>query len=94
VCEPTRAEADWLLKPDDALRCRIRVAGTIEPRLSERLGGLRLRPAAGGTMTELSGTLLDQAALLGVLNGLYLFGLPLLSVDCVADRPPRVGDDS
>jgi hypothetical protein len=94
MCERTRLEADRLPAPDDALRCRIRVAGTVEPRLSERLGGLRLCPAAGGAITELSGTLLDQAALLGVLNGLYLFGLPLLSVDCVADRPPRVGDDS
>jgi hypothetical protein len=69
---------------DDALRCRIRVAGVLEPRWSDRLQGLRIATeAAGGReTTELSGELIDQAALMGVLMGLYNLGLPLLSVDC------------
>jgi hypothetical protein len=91
MCERKRAEVGRLPALDDALRCRIRVAGTIEPRLSERLGGLRLGPARGGAITELCGSLPDQAALLGVLNGLYQFGLPLLSVDCVVDRSRGAG---
>jgi hypothetical protein len=71
---------------DDAVRCTIRVAGTLEPRWSHRMGGLRVAPGAagGGATTELTGELLDQAALLGVLNSLYGLGLPLLSVACAA----------
>src|SRR4051794_33086773 len=67
---------------DDALRCRIRVAGVLEPRWSDRLQGLRIATEAvgGRQTTELSGELIDQAALMGVLMGLYNLGLPLLSV--------------
>jgi hypothetical protein len=37
-------------------------------------------------VTVLFGPLVDQAALLGVLNALYELGLPLLSVDYLAPR--------
>jgi len=68
---------------DAPLECTIRAAGTLDPRWSERLGGLRVRAAGRGyPVTELSGRLLDQAALFGVLMTLYDLGLPLLSVDC------------
>ena len=69
---------------DDAVRCTIRVRGTLEPRWSERLGGLRVATevVGGRATTELTGVLLDQAALQGVLTHLYDLGLPLLSVDC------------
>ena len=75
---------------DAPLACTIRVVGTLDPRWSERLGGLRVH-ATGRSypVTELSGPLLDQAALFGVLTTLYDLGLPLLSVDChVAQGPP------
>lgn len=40
-------------------------------------------------MTELVGQLLDQAALLGILNTLYDLHLPILSVTCLeAQRTP------
>ena len=35
------------------------------------------------SLTTLSGSLVDQAALYGVLNALYDMHLPLLSVECV-----------
>ena len=74
---------------DAPLACTIRVVGTLDPRWSERLGGLRVH-ATGRSypVTELSGPLLDQAALFGVLTTLYDLGLPLLSVDCHAAQGP------
>lgn len=36
----------------------------------------------GVSVTELRGEVIDQAALFGILNGLYGLGFPLLSVDC------------
>jgi hypothetical protein len=40
--------------------------------------------AGGSTITELSGRLVDQAALTGVLNTLYDLGLPLLLVEAIS----------
>ena len=80
---------------DAPLECTIRAVGTLDARWSDRLGGLRVRPAgdAGDSpVTELGGRLLDQAALLGVLVTLYDLGLPLLSVACRAEAgPPDAG---
>jgi hypothetical protein len=66
---------------------RIRVDGRLNPRWSARLGGMTItiREAPGQpTITELTGSLPDQAALLGVLNQLYLHLVPLLSVECLS----------
>jgi hypothetical protein len=63
---------------------RIRVVGRVDPRLSARLGGLTITSGeAPGypIITELTGELPDQAALLGVLNQLYHRLVPLLSVE-------------
>jgi hypothetical protein len=77
---------------DAPLDCTIRAAGALDARWSDRLGGLRVRASgddSDGPVTELSGTLLDQGALVGVLVTLYDLGLPLLSVACrAAQRPP------
>ena len=77
---------------DAPLDCAIRAAGALDARWSDRLGGLRVRASGDdgdGPVTELSGTLLDQGALVGVLVTLYDLGLPLLSVACrAAQRPP------
>jgi hypothetical protein len=60
----------------------IRVEGALSPDWSERLGGLRVAALDGGRapVTELTGELPDQAALLGVLTTLYNLGFPLLAV--------------
>jgi hypothetical protein len=56
-------------------------------RWSARLGGMTiaLREEPGqSTITELTGPLPDQAALLGVLNQRYLHLVPRLSVECLS----------
>jgi hypothetical protein len=45
---------------------------------------MRIAPDAGDPgCTVLEGALPDQAALIGVLKGLYDLGMPLLLVECV-----------
>ena len=69
---------------------QILVQGNLDPRWSGRLGGLAITtsfrelgvqfPEPGASVTQLSGRLVDQAALFGVLNTLYQLQLPLISV--------------
>jgi hypothetical protein len=64
---------------------QICVQGILDKGWSDRLGGVTIT-ATGQTsdapVTTLSGRLLDQAALFGVLNALHDLRLPLLSVEC------------
>jgi hypothetical protein len=64
----------------------IRVQGALDANWSGRLGGLRILVVRAGdqAVTELSGQLADQAALVGVLTSLYDLGMPLLSVERLA----------
>jgi hypothetical protein len=76
------------LTMEGPVACVIRVQGALSPRLSARLGGLRItspgRPDRDGAATsELRGVLRGQAALRGVLTALHDLGLPLLRLDCV-----------
>ena len=63
-------------------RYRIRVAGHLDARWTERLAGMRVRESrqAGQPGLELDGWLADQAALNGVLNTLYDHRCALLYV--------------
>ena len=64
----------------------IRVVGYLDENWSARLGGLKINPSTqdGKTaITSLSGPIIDQAALFGVLKALYDMRLPLLSVECL-----------
>lgn len=68
---------------DDLAVYQITVLGALSARWSERLEGMVILTTSlndGSTLSILSGTLTDQAALIGVLNTLYEFHLPLLSV--------------
>jgi hypothetical protein len=77
------------LSMDMSLECTIRTAGALDESWSDYLGGLCVRvPAPGSQVSELSGRLLDQAALLGVLVTLYERGVPLISVACRVARGP------
>lgn len=63
----------------------IQVVGALGEEWSGRLGGLTVattEEADQQPVTTLTGQLADQAALLGVLNGLYNMRLPVLSVEC------------
>lgn len=70
---------------DKPARFRIRVKGILDPSWSGRLGGMTITTAGQedeSPVTTLTGRLLDQAALLGVLNTLYdYYHAPLLSVE-------------
>jgi len=66
----------------------IRVLGRLDKNWSKRLGGLTILSdnaecANGFEMTTLTGELIDQAALMGVLNALYNLRLSLWSVECL-----------
>jgi hypothetical protein len=46
------------------------------------------RRQGGSIVTTLTGELIDQAALMGVLNSLYDMGYPLLKVERLGPSPP------
>ncbi|MGH2583394.1 MAG: hypothetical protein ACRDJE_00600 [Dehalococcoidia bacterium] len=63
------------------------VQGALSAEWADRLGGLHIRQMRAGAqpMTELVGDLVDQTALAGVLSTLYELGLPIVSVDRLAE---------
>ncbi len=74
------------LKFDTPATFRIRVQGELDEKWSDRLGGMRItvhRPANKPPESALTGRLLDQAALTGVLQTLYQMHMPLLAVDTI-----------
>ena len=73
---------------------QIRIKGSLGAHWSDRLGGMRIATSdqeGYERVTELVGQLLDQAALLGVLNTLYDLHLPILSVTCLETQ--RTSDE-
>ena len=66
----------------------IRIIGLLEKSWSKRLSGLNILSynatlTDGIEMTTLTGELIDQAALMGVLNALYNLRLTIWSVECL-----------
>ena len=64
----------------------IRVVGYLDENWSAHLGGLKIvssSPERKREVSTLSGPIIDQAALFGVLKALYDMRLPLLSVECL-----------
>ena len=74
----------------DDLGCyRIHALGVFSPRWLDMLSGdwaIADGPAARPGTTVLVGRVVDQAALLGVLEQLYSMGLPLLSIECLSSH--------
>lgn len=70
----------------------IRVRGHLDPAWSEWLDGLEIAHEPGGD-SRLSGTILDQAALYGLLAKLRDLGLTLLSVYSVYTASSRDSPD-
>ena len=69
---------------DEGAKYQIRVHGRLDPLWAARLGDLTLavHDAGGqGAVTDLTGWVTDQAALMGVLQQLYALGVTLLSVE-------------
>ncbi|GCE29969.1 hypothetical protein KDA_54530 [Dictyobacter alpinus] len=69
----------------DRARYDIRVKGQIGPEWSEWFGGMTITSDEPNE-TLLSGKVVDQAALYGILNKIRDLGLPLLSI---LREPPR-----
>jgi hypothetical protein len=64
-------------------RYRITILGELDGHWSALFGGLRValgRGSDGSPVTTLSGTVADQAALRGILDGLWDLNVVLLSV--------------
>jgi hypothetical protein len=69
---------------DERATYRIRVHGRLDPASAARLGGMTpvVHERAGqDAVTDLTGWIADQAALMGVLGQLYALGVTVLSVD-------------
>ena len=65
---------------------RITIQGYLDSSWSDDFGGMTVSNQVsknGSWRTVLCGRLVDQAALFGVLDGLYGLGFPLVSVECV-----------
>jgi hypothetical protein len=67
---------------------RIRIHGALDESWAEELGmGIGwVKEIGRGPVTILKGEVVDQAALIGLLNRLYGLGLPLVSVEWVSAR--------
>ena len=71
------------IKMESPGRYQISIQGVLSADWSDRLGGLEIvtTPSADGPpVTTLTGEVVDQAVLLGVLTTLYDLRYPLLSV--------------
>lgn len=71
------------LHPDQPAFYRIQIQGYLGQHWSASMAGLTISVTVerDQSVTTLSGEVLDQAALMGVLNGLYGMGYPLLTVE-------------
>ena len=73
---------------------RIRVEGSLDPSWSDRLGGLAITTTGqfgAKTTTVLEGELVDQGALMGVLNTLHELHLPVEAVEHISADAPDEG---
>ena len=71
---------------DSPASYRIRLQGVLSKSWSTRFGGVNIEvdhEVGKAPVTSLTGQLVDQAALFGVLNSAYDLGFPLLSVECL-----------
>ncbi len=68
--------------PRQALICQIRIEGHLGPQWSDWFEGLTITLEDNGE-TLLSGSVVDQAALHGLMRKVRDLGIPLLSVACV-----------
>jgi hypothetical protein len=75
----------------DPTTYEIRLTGHLEARWGARFDGLSMRHKADGT-TVLSGPVVDQAALHGLLQRVRDLGLPLISVTRADSKPRHEGD--
>jgi hypothetical protein len=67
---------------DEPVFCSIKIQGYVSQRLVENLGlSVSVSDETDRIVTTLTGQVIDQAALMGILNGLYDMGYHLLAVE-------------
>ncbi len=74
--------------PDRAIIYHIRLAGHLDPHWADWFDGLHVSLQPDGT-TLLSGPVIDQAALHGLLKKVRDLGLPLISVNQVSTHSSK-----
>ncbi len=75
---------------------RISIFGKLDKNWSDYFGGMTIEYESDlhhHARTILTGQLVDQAALIGVLNSLYDIGCPIISVECVEADTVRRNHD-
>lgn len=77
--------------PDQPVVYQIRLRGHLDCQWADWFGGLTITPEDNGD-TLLTGPVVDQAALYGVLRKVRDLGLPLLSVKCLEPGQTNVSD--
>ena len=81
--------AGQVLTLDCPTTYQIEVQGYLDENRSEWLDGMAIVPQvdqAGTSITTLTGLVIDQAALHGLLRKLYVLGLPLLSLQRIETK--------
>jgi hypothetical protein len=77
------------LSLDQPAAYRILVQGHVGEDWSDWFDGLAIsvdKQAGGLSITTLAGTVVDQAALQGLISRLYNLGMPLISVQCIGQE--------
>ena len=74
------------IKPDQSLVYQIRIKGQLDPEWTDWFEGLIVTLEEDGN-TLLTGSVIDQAALHGLLKKVRDLGLPLISVSPVEPDP-------
>ena len=73
--------------------CRIQVRGRVSQRIANNVGlSVSVSDEADRIVTTLSGQVADQAALMGILNGLYDMGYRLLFIESNLNQGGVEGD--
>ena len=75
--------------PNHPVVYQIRLKGHLDDRWADWLGGLTITLEEDGD-TLLSGPVVDQPALFGLLKKVRDLGLPLVSINCVEPGNPNV----
>jgi hypothetical protein len=76
------SEAD----PGQSMVYQIRIKGHLGPQWTDWFGGLAIAVEENGD-TLLTGPIVDQAALYGLLKKVRDLGMPLVSVNCIQPGP-------
>jgi hypothetical protein len=87
--EPTSQELDPHVDSSQPMAYQIRITGQLGSRWADWFEGLTITLDGGDTL--ITGPIIDQAALHGLLKRVRDLGMPLVSVSPVEPGPPTLG---